>query len=306
MKEIIILCGPTGGGKTSLALELSKYLPVEVISADSRQIYKDMNIGTCKPDESIRKELPHHLIDIITPREEFSAMEYIFLADKVYEEIIKRGKIPLIVGGTGFYIRTFEKGLCSAPGKDEEVRAYLSRRMEREGKESLYEELKKVDPIGSQKINPGDKYRLIRYLEVYYITGKPISYFWEAHREKEKRYASLKICVCPPREELYLRLEKRSRDMIENGLIEEVKRVMEKYGEDARGLTAIGYKEFLPYIKGQRSFKDSFDEFLLNTKHYAKYQISWFKKENAVWVEKPDIAQILDMIKKMGREVAVS
>lgn len=308
MKFIPVICGPTGSGKTKLATKLKEKLDIEVLSADSRQIYIDMDIGTAKPTEDTREFLPHHLIDIVYPSNDFSAMEYIKYADNAYERVVKKGKIPVMVGGTGLYIRAFVRGLCSAPGRDPEIRKIIEEKIKKEGRDALYEELLRIDPVAGEKIPPEDTYRLIRYLEVYYLTGKPISQFWENHSKKTAhRYSAVKFFLCPPLNILKRNLEIRCKEMIRRGLLEEVEYIIKEYGESAKGLSSIGYREFVPFIRGKRNFKDCFEEFVKNSKLYAKRQITWFKKEKVVWIVDYSIEQIKETIEKyMEREIAIS
>ncbi|MCQ2578144.1 MAG: tRNA (adenosine(37)-N6)-dimethylallyltransferase MiaA [Treponema sp.] len=278
---VIVIFAPTASGKTALTLDLfseeGSFLflkgKAEVISADSMAIYKYMDIGTAKPDPAFCKKIPHHLVDFLDPKESFSAADFVNMADKACEEIFSRGKIPCIVGGTGFYIRSFLLGLPDTPESDEKLRASLKERISVEGKEKLYEELKKLDPESAAKIHVNDEYRICRALEVYYSSGKKRSSFSQSP-ELRNKYRFSTIILNPPRDVLYSRIEQRVEKMFEAGLPEEISRLKEMgYTQESAGIRAIGYKEFFLYDNPEKIK----ERIIHNTKIYAKKQITFMR-----------------------------
>ena len=238
---VVVIFAPTASGKTALTRELFSpkgshfILNAEVVSADSQQVYKGMNIGTAKPEPSFCEEIPHHLIDILEPSEQMNVSDFVDMADEECTQIYEEGKIPVVCGGTGFYIRNFLYGVAKTPMSDEKVRRALKERIAKEGNEALYEELKKIDPISAKKIHVNDSYRICRALEVYYISGKTRSSF---KREEKLRdcYNFIFIILEPKRDELYCRIRERVNIMFNEGLIEEVKRLINKgYNKDTPG-----------------------------------------------------------------------
>lgn len=299
MKKCIVICGPTASGKTSLAIELCRILGGEVINADSRQVYRFMDIGTGKPSPEERKEIPHHLIDAVNPDERFDAGRFISMADRAYEDIVERGKIPFLVGGTGLYIRAFERGLIPAPPVPEEIKEELRRRREREGVESLYKELLNVDPETALKVERSDFPRIERALSYYLITGRKISEARKAHGFREKRYEVLKIYLEPPREILYSSIRNRIYDMIKRGWVEEVERLFKMgYTEDSPGFTSVGYREMAEVVKGKMQTEDAVELIYRRTKEYARRQIVWFRKEEKVRMDPENISNILRKVEE--------
>ena len=248
---VIVLFAPTASGKTALAIKLfgksslsSFKDKAELVSADSMQVYKGLDIGTAKPDESEKKELKHHLIDILEPDAQFSVADFVSMADSCCSEIFSRGKIPLIAGGTGFYIRNFILGLPKTPVSDEKIRNHLKERIKKEGREVLYAELKSVDPESAAKINVNDEYRICRALEVFYSTGKPRSSFKISTKMREN-YDFKVIILETPREKLYEKINLRVEKMFANGLEQEIHSHCKKgFGKSSPGMQAIGYREW--------------------------------------------------------------
>ncbi len=277
MKKIVILTGPTATGKTELSIELAKRINGEIISADSMMVYKYMDIGTAKPSIEERQKIKHYLIDVVYPNEKFSAKDFIELADRAIEKITEKGKVPIVVGGTWLYIDTLLYGISDAPEGDWELREKLYRI----DTEKLYRELLKVDPEYAEKIHPNDKKRIIRALEVFLKTGKPFSFFQKEHSFKEKRYEFVGFCLTRDREEIMDRIENRVNKMIETGLIEETKRLIDMgYENSITSMQAIGYKELIPYIKGLISLDEAVKQIVKNTKSFAKRQIRKFRKKD--------------------------
>jgi len=299
VKKIIAIVGPTGVGKSELAVFLGEKLNGEIINFDSLQFYKELNIGTAKPGEEERKRVPHHLYDLLELDEEFNAAKFVEIADNLIKEIWGRGKIPILVGGTGLYLRAFEYGLFPME-VPKEIRETLRKRANQD-LSSLYEELKRLDPEYAQKISPKDKVRITRALEVIYASSKPISYF---HKENpffgKKRYNLIKIGLILPRKELYEKINLRVIKMIEKGWIEEVKKLLEKgYSPELKTFKAIGYKYIIQYLQGKLSLEKAIELIQRDTRRYAKRQLTWFKKEPDIYWFNPDEKErILNFLKE--------
>ncbi len=274
--RLIVITGTTATGKTELSIELAKRINGEIISADSMMVYRYMDTGTAKPTIEERQGIPHYLIDVVNPDEEFSAKDFLEMADKKIKEIIQRGKIPIVVGGTWLYIHTLLYGLTDAPPSDWKLRENLYKR----DKKELFSELERVDPLYASKIHPNDKKRVIRALEVYYITGKPFSYFHKKHRFTEKRYSFTGFILERKKDEIMDRIEKRVEAMFEKGLVEETKKLLEMgYEKAITSKQAIGYKELIPYLKGEKDLQSAKEEIVKNTKDFAKRQIRTFRSK---------------------------
>lgn len=296
---IAVILGPTGTGKTVLSLEISKYLPVEIVSVDSMQVYKEMNIGTAKPSQEEREKVPHHLIDIVPPDYFFTVAEFKERALVVIEEIHLRKKIPLLVGGTPLYYKVLfgEFSIPFVP-PDYELRRKLKQEIEQHGEMKVYEELKKVDPKSASKIHPHDHKRIIRALEVYYKVGKPISEL--AGKDKENKFIVSKIGLYMPRELHYKVLDERVDKMIEQGLVEEVRKLyLRGIDEKYVSMQGIGYKEILKHLKGEITLEESIRLIKKRTKLFVKRQYTWFKKDESInWfdVSKYTLSQLAELV----------
>lgn len=287
-KLLLVIVGPTAVGKTEIAIEVAKKIDGEIISADSMQIYRYMNIGTAKPTEEEKKGIPHHLIDIVNPDQEFTVADYKYLAEKAIEEITKRKKIPLLSGGTGLYINAVCYNYSFSDfHKDEELRRELNLLAEKNGNEYLYNILKEVDPKSAEKIHKNNRKRMIRALEVYYRTGKPFSFFEKENEKKESPYDLIIFGLTRPREELYERINNRVLKMIEQGLIEEVKNLLKMgYSKELNSMKGLGYKEIIEYLEGKASLEEAIYKIQRDTRHYAKRQYTWFKKnKDIIWLD---------------------
>jgi len=292
----IIISGPTGAGKTDVAVKLAKYLPIEVISMDSRQIYKYMDIGTAKPDPYQLSLVKHHMIDIIEPSEYFNAFLYQKMAKEIEESIKNKGNIPIYVGGTGLYIDALVKGFFEGVSRDENIRKELSKLNEQEPG-ILRRMLEEFDPEAASRIHPQDIKRTIRALEVYLKTGKRISELQTQNLNSD----FILIVLNPKREELYEKINQRAEKMIEHGLIDEVKMLLNKYGRAIDSLKTIGYKEIIDYLDGVYSLDMAVHLIKRNTRHYARRQIIYLRRfQNATWLEpsKDSIDVILQIIRK--------
>ncbi len=302
--KAVIISGPTGVGKTELSLELARYFKAEIVNADSMQVYKGMDIGTAKPTREQRMEIPHHLIDIVNPDEEFNAEKYRRMALSAVSEINRKGKVCLVVGGTGLYIRALLGGLFKTPEKDPSLREALKREAEKEGLRKLYERLRIYDPEYAERIHPNDKIRIIRGLEIIELTGRKVSELIKEHGFKEKKINALKIFLYTDRKILYERINRRCIRMIESGLIEETRRLLfQGYSPSLKPLQSIGYRHTVKYISGEWDLYKMIRKMQADTRRYAKRQITWFKKEeDVVWMN----VEEKDKIKRKIEEFLVS
>ena len=296
-KRILILTGPTCVGKTGLSLLIAEYLDTEIISADSMQIYRGMDIGTAKPSHDERRRVRHHMIDIVEPSERYSAGRYIDDVMPIIRSLHGRGVIPLVVGGTGLYIRAMTRGIFDAPQSDPELRAYL-RELEEASPGILYGKLQELDPEKASLIKPGDLRRIIRALEVILKTGSPMSVL-EREFTKPLPYEFIKIGLTRQRRELYRMIEERVDEMFRQGLVEEVKRLLERNPSETP-LQAIGYKEVIAYLRGEQSLDETVHLVKRATKRYAKRQFTWFRKEPGIqWVDITGLRDERDIFEKV-------
>jgi len=304
MKKILIIGGPTASGKTEISFRIAKEINGEIISSDSRQFYKEINIGTDKPPIWMRNQIPHHFIDFLSLKEQFDVYEYKNLVYEKIKEIMLRGKTPIIVGGSGFYIRVLIKGLFPLPSELKEKQKEIRKKIENEKTEKLYEKLKEIDPIISEKIHPNDRYRIIRAIEIYQLTGKNMS-FWQ--RQKPEKILNefgeiLYFILIRERNLINERIEKRVEKMFESGWIDEVKKLREEsFEEDLKFKAPIGYKEIIDYLNGKYSLEETKRIIVKKTKEYARKQIIWFKKEEGIFInfskDEETIRKILEEFK---------
>lgn len=286
-QQVIVIAGPTASGKTKLAIELAKKINGEIISCDSMQIYKEMNIGTAKPTEQEQKEVKHYMIDIISPNERFSVSDYKKMAENQIEKILKNGKVPILVGGTGLYVNSLIYGIEFLEIEfDERYRQQLEKRVENEGLEKLYEEAKKIDEDAMKSISPNDKKRILRVLEIFHQTGMTKTKQDELSRKNGPKYDYKVFAINLERETLYDRINKRVDQMIENGLIEEVKSIYEKYNSFPTAMQGIGYKEVVEYIKEDITKEEMIEKIKQESRRYAKRQLTWFRKnKEIIWLD---------------------
>lgn len=286
--KVIVIVGPTASGKTALSIELAKKIDGEIISCDSMQIYKDMNIGSAKPTIEEMQGIKHYMIDIAEPTERFSVAEYKKRSEEAIEEILQKGKVPIIVGGTGLYANSLIYNIeYNEIMLDEEYRKNLMKIAETEdGLATLYEKARSIDPVAMEKISSNDKKRIIRVLEIKHSTGKNKTELELESRKNEVKYEYKVFAINMPREILYDRINKRVDIMIENGLIDEVENIIEKYKEFPTAMQAIGYKEIVMYLKGELTKQEAIEKIKQESRRYAKRQITWFKKiENIKWID---------------------
>lgn len=287
MKELlplIVIVGPTSVGKTDLGIMLAKKINGEVISGDSMQVYRHMNIGTAKPSDEEKGGIPHHLIDTINPDEEFNVAIFQKQVENLIQIINKRGSIPVLVGGTGLYVRSIiDHYDFTPPAGTSEKRDELQQMALRLGNEHLYRLLTEVDPISASKIHPNDTRRLIRALEVFYSHGKPLSDYQYNSDELEPKYRLAYYGLTLDREMLYKRIEHRVDVMISRGLVDEVKELIEMgYGLHNTSMQAIGYKEIVEYLSGHINLEAAVEKIKLNTRRFAKRQLTWFRRDKRI------------------------
>jgi tRNA dimethylallyltransferase len=273
---MIAIVGPTAVGKSELALHLAQYFPVEIISADSRQVYRYMDIGTNKPSPAERASVPHHLIDVVEPDEDFSLAMYHQLAIEALEAIQQKGKLPLLVGGSGLYVWSLVEGwkIPEVP-PDQKLRRQLESRAEQEDSQSLYRELQDIDPMAAAKINPSNIRRIVRALEIYYATGQPPS---QLQRKKAPSFPILVIGLTRERSELYRRIDWRVDKMIQRGLVEEVEQLLKKgYSPSLPSMSGIGYKQIGQFLRGEMTLPEAIDKIKYETHRLARHQYAWFR-----------------------------
>ena len=284
--SIILICGPTASGKTPLSLELARHYPVEIISADSRQVYRHMDIGTAKVSPEEQALVPHHLIDVVDPDEAFDVSDFVCMGRRLVSEIQGRGCIPLIVGGTGLYIKSLTEGLIEAPSADETLRADLMRR-EQEEPGLLYTLLQQQDPEQAVQIHANNLVRIVRALEVISLTGRKMSDIQKEHSFSDRPYHSLKIALGPPRPEHFEIINQRTLQMVRQGLFEETEALLAMgYDPQGKAMRTLGYRESVAFLKGELSQDEAVFRIQVETRRYAKRQLTWFKKDHElIWVD---------------------
>jgi len=294
-QKILVLLGPTGVGKSALAIELAKALNAEIVMADSQSVLKGFDIGTAKPSLEERAEVPHHLLDVAEFGEVFDAARFTFLADQTIADIVARGKIPLISGGTGLYLKALLHGFMEAPSRNEELRKKLEERISSEGLESLYQELQALDRERAAEIHPNDALRIIRALEIYQESGEKPSDLARKHRFQGSKYEALKIGLKLPREDLYQRIDHRVLTMLNQGWVEEVKSLLARGYDLLQGRTqTIGYPTLARLVNGEVFVNDAIDEIQRETRQLAKRQLAWFRADKEIrWFHPQDFEPIL-------------
>ena len=286
-QKVMVICGPTASGKTKLGIEVANKINGEIISCDSMQIYKDMNIGTAKPTKLEMSQAKHYLVDFVSPTERYSVAEYKKDAEKVIEKILEEGKTPIIVGGTGLYLNSLIYGIVYPNIEtDLKYREELENKVNEEGIGNLYNEAKKIDPEAIEKISPNDKKRILRILEIYHQTGKNKTEIEAESRINGVKYDYRIFVLNMDREKLYERINKRVDIMIEQGLIDEVKNLLKKYNEFPTAMQGLGYKEIVEYLDNKITKEEAIEKIKMESRRYAKRQITWFKSyKNAIWLD---------------------
>ena len=293
-RTVIAIAGPTASGKTALAIELAKIFDTEIISADSRQIYKEFDIATAKPSKEEMQRIKHHLIDVVSPLKEFTVADFADRASNVMKELFSRDKIPVVAGGTGLYFRILlENYDMPRVAPDKKLREELHKLEKEQGVQALYELLKKYDPVLAENMHPNNTVKIIRALEVCKTLGVPMS---QAQKKKEPEYdvrwIGLGHLNGEDRQFLYDRADKRVDIMLEQGLQNEAKKLYEKYGKINSLLKTIGYQEFIDYFDGLLTYEECVDKIKQNTRHYAKRQLTWFRRnEDINWLEIQNVSK---------------
>ncbi len=278
-KPLVMVLGPTGAGKSALAMAIAQRSNGEIVNCDSLQLYRCFDVGTAKPVAADRASIPHHLIDILDPEEQFSAGEYVRLARPLLEDIASRGRLPVVVGGTGFYARALLDGLAPAPSRDPVLRQRLTAIVQRRPA-FLHRALSRLDPHAASRIHPNDKPKLIRAIEVCLSARRPMTELFESGRDALTGFLPLKLALNPPRDELNYKLNQRCIAMVEAGLIQEVALLLlSGISPQSKPFASIGYAEILDYLTGRSAMSDCLELMQTNTRRYAKRQMTWLRRE---------------------------
>ncbi len=307
MQKLLVIVGPTAVGKTEIAIKVAQRLDGEIISADSMQIYRGMNIGTAKPTLEEQAGILHHMIDIVDPGEPFSVADYQKMAREKIKEVADRGRLPILAGGTGLYVRAVIDPYNFIPANtDWDLRSRLRQQARELGLEALYNRLSEVDPVAAERIHPNDERRIIRALEVYQTTGQPLS-FWEQQPDEQRPiYDLIMIGLHRPRPELYDRINRRVDLMLEHGLLEEAQNLLAQ-GLDEKFIAnqAIGYKEFFAYLRGEESLAEATEKLKQGTRRYAKRQLTWFRADRRIhWVQVGENRTAVELVNEILKIVA--
>jgi len=286
-KPLIVLVGPTAVGKSRIAIPLAQALKTEILTADSRQVYRGMDIGMDKPPVEARGGVPHRLIDLVEPDQPFNVGEYRRLALAEIARLHQGGRVPLLVGGTGLYVRTVVHGLWDGPPADWTYRHRLMDLARTEGAESLYRQLSHVDPDLAARLHPRDEVKIIRGLETYHVTGRRLSDLHREHAFAEKPFSTLMIGLTRDRQELYRRIDARVDEQLANGLVEETRRLLSQgYDRGLGSMKGLGYRQISGYLAGDSSYEEAVRLLKRDTRHFAKRQFTWFRKEpGIIWVQ---------------------
>ncbi len=286
-EKVVVIAGPTASGKSGLAVELSFLLQGEIVNADSMQVYRYMDVGTAKPSPSERRAVPHHLLDVVDPDQEFNAALYRSLAIPMIRDVLGRGKVCFVVGGTGLYIKTLLGGLLHCPPADHALRQQLRDQAEAQGLETLYKRLEELDPDSAKKIHARDRVRVLRALEIIELTKKPLSALVQGHGFQDSAFQALKICLQIDRKELYHRIDERSLLMVEKGLVEETENLLARgYSPDLKPMKSLGYRHAVRHLEGRYDREEMVRQLQLDTRRYAKRQLTWFRADPSItWID---------------------
>lgn len=277
---VVILVGPTAVGKSELAIDLAKRLNGEIVTADSMQVYQGMNIGTAKPSLEQQEEIPHHLIDVVPPDQPFNVARYRNLAHETIAAIHARDRLPIVSGGTGLYIRAIlDEFLLPGSGSDPKIRARLEAEAKQDGNQALHDRLQAIDPETATRLHPNDIRRVIRALEIYETTGKIMSQHIQEAQQRTPRYHSIHVGLTRPRTELYRRIEQRVDKQLADGLVAEVRALIQRYELNKTARQALGYKEIIDFLSGQCTFDEAIERLKRETRRYAKRQYTWFRRD---------------------------
>ena len=276
---LVVLLGPTGSGKTSLAIALAEKFDGEIVSCDSVAVYRDLEIGTAKPSREERQRVPHHLIDVVSPAEFLTAGDYSRLARQALTEIVARRHFPVVAGGTGLYLRALLEGLFAGPPRSEELRRRLRERAQERGAPYLHKLLQRLDPSAARAIHPNDVAKMIRALEICISSRRRMTDLWQQGRDPLQGFRILRLGLNPERELLYQRLNARALQMFQQGLIEETRNLVQHYGESIQPLQSLGYKQAVQYLRRELSREQAISLAQQGHRNYAKRQMTWFRRE---------------------------
>jgi tRNA dimethylallyltransferase len=302
--RIIVIAGPTATGKTALAIDLATRFGAEIVGADSRQVYRYLDIGTAKPTAEQRAAVPHHLIDVASPDERFDGARFRALALDAIHNILARGKRVVVVGGTGLYLRLLTKGLFAGPPADPNLRSRLQAQEQHEGRGFLHRWLQSVDPEAANRLHPNDTVRLIRALEVFLLTGKSISQWQHEHGFSERPFSTLMISLVMARETLAQRIELRCRQMVQDGFVDEVRQLWDMgYGPELSPMRTIGYVQIGEMLQGCYGMEDALNRMVLETKRLAKRQLTWLRAEPDIcWFAPQQLGEISDAVERFWNQ----
>jgi tRNA dimethylallyltransferase len=287
--KIVIVCGPTGAGKTGFAIDLARRRGGEIIGADSMQIYRSMDIGTAKPTPAEQASAAHHMIDIVDPDEAFDAAAYAQMATACIRTVRERGRIAFVVGGTGFYIKSLMYGLFDAGPSDPKIREQLNRQAEQEGNSALHRQLAAIDPGAADRIHVNDTYRIVRALEVHALTGEPLSVYRQRHGVRDANFDALEIGLSWPREMLYDRINRRVDMMMDQGFVDEVRRLLQRgYHRDLKSMQSLGYRHLAAVVEDGAPMEDAVATLKRDHRRYAKRQLTWFRRQSRTHWLTPD------------------
>lgn len=301
---VVLLAGPTAAGKTLLALRLARAMGTDIVNSDSMQVYRFMDIGTAKPTPAERAQVAHHMLDVAAPDEHFDAARYTALARPVVELLHRLRKVPLVVGGTGLYMKVLTRGICAGPASDPKLREELLAEEKAQGLARLYSELKRVDPDSASRIHPNDRQRILRAVAVFRLTGEPLSIQQRRHGFETELFPAVRIFVFREREELYSRIDARVDRMMDEGLEEEVERLMDMgYGPDLKPMQSLGYRQMARHLLGEYDRDRAIYLIKRETRHYAKRQLTWFRSDPAFqWFHADDFEAVFARIKERLKE----
>jgi tRNA dimethylallyltransferase len=300
---LLVVLGPTASGKTTLSLHLAGRLHGEIVSCDSVAVYREFEIGTAKPLQQDRARIPHHLIDIAAPQETFTAGDYSRRAREAVSQIASRGQLPIVVGGSGLYLRAFLEGLFPGPPRSEELRTRLRERAVERGAEYLHKVLRRVDPAAAQTIHANDVAKVVRALEVSISARAPMTGLWQQGRDPLRGFTIFRLGLNPDREALYQRINQRAREMFSSGLLEETRSLTARYGTSAWPLNSLGYKQAMQHLRGELSLEQAIAAAQQGHRNYAKRQMTWFRREPDVhWIagfgSDPEVAREVEGLVK--------
>lgn len=296
------LTGATASGKTAVSLALAEKLEAEIISMDSMAVYQGMDVGTAKPSAEERQQVPHHLIDVVAPDQEYSLAEYLSAAHRAAQEIKKRQRRVLFVGGTPLYLMSLLRGACEGPPADSAFRQQVEDEVQQTGMQALYDRLRQVDPLSAAKLHPNDKRRIIRALEVYTLTGQPISHMQTQFEGKYAERCNRVFVISRERSKLHERIHRRTAQLFETGLIEETRQLIDQYASLSKtSLQGVGYQEAIRFLRGETSREEAMEQTRIRTRRYARRQETWFRRmQECQWVSVSDEQSTQDIVQAMG------